>query len=355
MARIAACQNHYRMTFRISAPFMDRIESVRAYRATTADPVTKTRSPALAYGDYCILPTQRMIWKNIADKKPMDYAINRTAYPTTDILDNTAEPSPCEVEVVDSDQGIIRLNYKSNPIYGANETILPSQMAGDALPTADITNRFRPISFDMVLRAGNPPRLSPSYKCAVVLTAVPAAPNTNDQLHRIIVKPSEVTSMLPDSQTAGLGAAEGPIMEIRVGAGVEVARVAWLDSRSTDIEKIFGLPEGVEGAPNLQGLVINEDATGDLRNGASLNAIAKATAARVYASLVDRFEGGMTGHMNGQVRPAGWLSEVRHELRPDGETVTVLEMPPQIPQLSLFGWLDSASRQSILGLVQPEK
>ena len=56
-ARIAACQNHYRMTFRISAPFMDRIMSIRAYRASTADPVTKTRSPALAYGDYCILYT----------------------------------------------------------------------------------------------------------------------------------------------------------------------------------------------------------------------------------------------------------------------------------------------------------
>lgn len=355
MARIVACQNHYRMTFRISAPFMDRILSIRAYRATTADPVSKTRSPALAYGDYCILPTQRMIWKNIADKKPMDYAINKTAYPTTGILDATAEPSPCDVEVVDSDQGIIRLNYKSNPIYGANETILPSQMAGDAIPTADITNRFRPVSFDTVLRSGNPPRLSPSYQMAVVLTAVPAAPNTNDQLHRIVVKPGDISGMLPDSQTAGLEDARGPVMEIRIGAGVEVARVAWNDARRVDIEKIFGLPEGAEGAPNLQGLVINEDATGDLRNGASLNAIAKAAAARIYASLVDRFEGGMTGHMNGQVRPAGWLSEVRHELRQDGETVTVLEMPPQIPQLSLFGWLDSATRQSVLGLVQPEK
>lgn len=349
-ARIAACQNHYRMTFQISSTYMDRVLSVRAYRAGTIDPVRRTRGPALAYGDYCILYTQRSIWKNIAQKKPLDFAINKTAYPSSGVLDSTAEPSPCDVQIIDSDQGVIHLAYKSNPIYGMNETILPSQLASDSIPTSDITQRTRPISFDCVIKGQKPPRLSASYKCKILVTMVPAAPNSTAQLFRVKIKPNDVASMMPDSQAAGLTNAQGPTMEIRIGAGVEVARVAWNDARASDIDKLFGV---IPGEPNLAGLVINEGEPAGLENGASLNAIAKAAAARVYASLCDRFEGSTAGYMNGQVRPAGWLGNVRHELRPDGQAVTVLEMPSAIPQFSLFAFLDSSTRQSLLGLVQP--
>ena len=39
---------------------------------------------------------------------------------------------------------------------------------------------------------------------------------------------------------------------------------------------------------------------------------------------------------------------------PDGSAVTVVEMPGEVPKLSLFGFLDSASRAAILHLAQPE-
>jgi len=80
-------------------------------------------------------------------------------------------------------------------------------------------------------------------KLAVVLSAVPAAPNSNAQLHRIRVYPKDVKGMVPTGAHAGLDDADGPPMEIRVGANVEVARVQWLDSRSSDIEQCFGIGE----------------------------------------------------------------------------------------------------------------
>lgn len=355
VARIQAALAHYRTTFRISPKYMDRILSLRAYRVTTIDPQSGTRAPAPAYGDYCWLYTQQTLLKqvrqaNTQDGSP-DWIINKTAYPTSGKLDSTAEVSPCTVTVVDEDQGIIHLSYMSNPIYGMNETVLPSQMSLGTLPTADITNRTRPISFDSVTASRQAPKLSPAFKLKSLLTAVSAAPNTAQQLHKITVNPSDIAQMLPSSQTAGLDDAEGPVMQIRIGPQLEVARVQWKDDASAELDKCFGIGDG---EPNLNGLVINEGAASDLQNGASLNAIAKAAAARLYASLCDRFEGRMAGYLNGQIKPAGWASEIRHNLAPDGVATTSVMLPQQLPEFSIFSFLDSASRQAILRLVQPQ-
>lgn len=355
VARFTQALAHYRTTFRIAPKYMDRILSMRAYRVTTIDPQSGTRAPAPAYGDYCWLYTQQTLLKqirshNTADGSP-DWIINKTAYPTAGILDSTAEVSPCRVSVLDEDQGIIHLTYMPNPIYGMNETILPSQMKLDTLPTADPTNRTRPITFDSVSRARQAPKLSPAFKLKVLLTCVPAAPNSATQLHKITVKPTDISNMLPTSEMAGLDNAQGPTMQIRIGPQIEVARVQWKDSASAELDKCFGIGSG---DPNLDGLVINEGAASDLQNGASLNAIAKAAAARIYASLCDRYEGRMAGYMNGGVHPGGWIPEIQHTLAPDGVATTTVVMPDQIPQFSLFSFLDSASRQAILKLVQPQ-
>jgi len=355
VGRITAALSCYRTLFRLSPLYMNRIFSIRAYRVTTIDPQAGTRAPAPAYGDYCWLYTQQTLLKqvrtaNTSDGSP-DWIINKTAYPSNGRLDSTAEVSPCEVTVVDQDQGIIRLTYMPNPIYGMNETMLPSQVQLGTLPTADITNRTRPISFDSVTSSRQSPRLSPAFKLKVLLTAIPAAPNSSQQLHKITVQPNDVAQLMPNSQTAGLNEAEGPVMQIRVGPGIEVARVAWNDDAAAEIDKCFGIGEG---EPNLSGLVINEGAPSDLQNGASLNAIAKAEAARLYASLSDHFQGRMAGYMNGGIRPAGWIPEVRHNLAPDGVATTAVMLPEQLPQWNIFSFLDSASRQAIMRLVQPQ-
>jgi hypothetical protein len=354
-ARISTALANYRTTFRIAPKYMDRIFSIRAYRVTTIDPQSGTRAPAPAYGDYCWLYTQQTLIKQVKNANSQDgspdWIINKTAYPSTGKLDSTAEVSPCAVVVVDEDQGIIHLTYMPNPIYGMNETILPSQMSLGTLPTADITNRTRPITFDSVTASRQPPKLSPAFKLKVLLTAVPAAPNSANQLHKITVNPNDIAQMLPNSQTAGLSDAQGPIMQIRIGPQIEVARVQWKDDASAELDKCFGIGDG---EPNLNGLVINEGAASDLQNGASLNAIAKAAAARFYAVLCDKFEGRMAGFMNGQIKPAGWANEIRHNLAPDGVATTSIVLPKQIPQFSLFSLLDSSARQAILRLVQPQ-
>lgn len=351
VGRISAIQNHYRRTFRINRRWMDRILSLRAYRLGTIDPQSGQRGPAQAFGDYSIMATQRSVWRNRAQGKPLDWAINRSAYPSSGILDSTASPSPAEVSIIDHDQGIIHVDYKVDPnrVY---EMILPSQIDIDSMPTADITQKNRSITFNSVFKATKAPRLSPSFKMAVIMTAVPG---TKHQLHRIVVKPSDVRSLVPVSDQDGLDECDGPIMEIRIGSNVEVARVRWLDSEASTIERIFQVP--VEGPPpedsRIKALTLNDNDSTDLSTGGSLNRIAKARAAAVYASLVDRYEGSMAGAMNGGVHLAGWATEVAHELRPSGEALTTVSMPTAVPQFDLLSFLDSNTRAAILRLVQP--
>lgn len=350
--RVAAVEAHYRQTFRINRRWMDRMLSLRDYRLATIDPQSGQRGPARAYGDYAVLYTQRSLWRNHAQGKPFDWAINRSAFPTGGNFDRDAEPSPAVVRVVDHDMGVIQVDYVgTNPLSGDTRTVLPSTVFIDSMPTSDLRNpQNRPLTWDMIHNAINPPRLSPAFRLAVILTVVPASPNSEQQLHRVVIKPGDIRGLLPPSQTNGLDDAKGPVMEIRIGADVEVARVQWKDDKSAEIEKIFGLTEGT---PDLTGLVLNEGPDTDLAKGASINQIARARAAAIYASLVDRYEGEMTGYMNGGVRLVGWADEIIHSVDARGVATTRLAFPPDVPQMSLFSFLDSNSRAAILRLVQP--
>ncbi len=371
VGRISMCQLHYRQTFRLNTRWTDRSLSIRAYRLATIDPQSGQRGPSMAYGDYCILPSQRARYRNIALGKPMYYAMNKTAYPgerdangdlvTNGInaLDSTALPGPGVVSILDADQGIVRVDYAMDQTR-SYEMVLPSQMKLDQMPTANITQRTRPIAFNQVMEGQKPPRLSPSFKMCLIVTQVPASPNTNQNLHRLVVKPGDVSDLLPTTAQAGLGEAQGPIMEIRIGAGVEVARIRWSDNAQdiVRIEKIFGLTkvgksigEQVSFSEELAPLCLNVGSTSG-KAGGSLNEIAKAQAASIYASFADRYEGSFTAAMNGGVHLSGWTSSIEHRYNADGATVTKVVFPRTIPAMSLFSFLSMSERAVILKLVQ---
>ena len=135
-------------------------------------------------------------------------------------------------------------------------------------------------SSDLLVQVHRRPKLSSAHKIAIIVTAIPAAPNTSQQLHRIVVTPSEVANLLPGGAPP---AGRGPILEIRVPGSVETARIPWVDSKRTDIERAFGIQPG---EPNFANFVINEKKGED--GSASLNAIALAEAASAYAAFSDR-------------------------------------------------------------------
>jgi len=358
--RIAAVQNNYRITYRIPSAWRNQMFSMRAYRVATIDPQSGMRGPSLVYGDYCLVYSQRQQARNAQAGNVFDWAQNRSGYPASGILDSTAAPSPAYVTVIDEDQGVIHFNYRID-INRLIEMILPSKLKvdGNAMPTTDVTNRDRAITFDTLNKAGGYASLSPSFQAAVVLTCVPASPNNINQLYSVSVTPGDVQGLIPQGAQSGLLNAQGPEMDIH--CGLDTARIMWLDSRSSDIEALFGIAGGAASStpltPNLKGLVINGE-DGSLTTGASLVNLARAEAAKVYASLVDHYEGTVTGGMNGNVHLNGMTTDITHRLDPNGMTTTQLTLPSTFErfskQIDVFRWLSSTSRAVILKLVQPQ-
>jgi hypothetical protein len=186
--------------------------------------------------------------------------------------------------------------------------------------------------------------MASGYKCIILVSAIPAVPNDETQLFRVKVVPADVPGM------GDLGPFDGPIMELRVNPGLETARIAWLDSRADDIERLFGITEG---EPNIADLVINEHPGRGAQAG-SLNEIAKAAAARVWAGLCDRNQG--TARFDAVLAPLrGMIDRMTLEVAPSGERSTTLETGARAPQISLFSLLPSDVRAFVMKLAQAGK
>jgi hypothetical protein len=361
-SRVSAIQSHYRRTYRLNRRWVDRCFQIKAHRLGTIDPVSGQRAPSPVYSDHAFVTTMRSF---LASGKKGDWVINKKSYPLSGNLDSTVRAAPCNIIVADADQGIVHLDYRLDP-WKLYEIILPSMVTlskgGEdsavdsnglpvvAGPTSDITDRSRPICWNAVRNSalGQLPKLTATHKVMSILSCVPAAPNSQDQLHKIIVRPADVEKLVPDVARASLSKARGPKLQIRINPGLEVARVRWLDARASDIEKCFGIGAGT---PQLKDLILNEGDT-DFGTGASLNVIAKAAAAATYAWYVSRYEGAATFAMNPDARPAGWLGEVRHSLHPNGILASTLALPASPEKLDMMAFMDAGTRAVILKLVQ---
>lgn len=373
-ARLSAFQTHYRRTYRINKNWMDKILSIRPYLIATIDTTTGQRAPAAVFSDWAIRSSFKAL-VNKANNRDLCYASNYSGYPTGDSLD-TGQRAPAFVDILDADQGIIRINYQVDP-FNMADVVFPSKV--DNSPCLKISKSRRdastPLTFESVAANDNDvPILSANHSVSVVLTATPASPNDKRQLYAVPVDPSEVKDRLPPAMRAGLDNANGPVKEVRVNAGLETARIRWQDEKKLEIEKIFGNQPGVA---NLADLVINDipatfggfvrraanifkgafggAALGAPQGAASLREIARSIAASIYAAEHDRYMGGRTVTMNSGLRPAGNLGEVTHELQTNGILISTMSLPSKIEPISIFAFMDEGTRQIVLREVQPSK
>jgi hypothetical protein len=362
VSRIAALEQHYRRTYRVNPRIMDRIFSIEAERCATIDPVRGQRAPAVAYSDYAVIPSMKTHFAQASAGADLSLVMNVPGYPTDGKLNSTIKPAPADVKILDPDQGIIHIDYKIDPMRMA-EQILPSmiEINGDSGqpgvipsrcgPTADLTIKGRTHAFNAVVKAEQWAKLTGSHKISIIVSVVPAAPNDERQLFEVEVKPTDVQGVIPSGLSAGLGDCKGPTMEVRMGSGIEVARAIWSDARKSDIEAALGINDS--GATvNLKGLVINDGEIQDTKFGASLQAIAKAAAAGIYASLCDRVVGEKQGDMNPKLSPVGFGNDVIHEVGADGTTTTRMSFPKQLPRMSLWQFMDANTRAILMRLVR---
>ena len=188
----------------------------------------------------------------------------------------------------------------------------------------------------------------------MIITAIPSAPNSEASLFCVEIDPDEIKEVLPSEAAKSLTAAKckGPIMDIYIGAKIEVARLPWVDEEKALIQGIFLNTDGKDQSDKVKHLVLNYAET--TQAGASLRQIARSASARLYASLVDRFEGDMAGTLTPGLTPAGWLSEVEHILSSKGEAFSKMSLPEAIKPLDIFTFMDSSTRAVVLGLATPD-
>lgn len=352
-SRIAAVKTHWRRTFRINREWVDRYIAVRPYRVATLDQTSGQRAPAPVFMSWCALSSVRTFINRATDEEA--YALNVYGWPPQGgAITADTKFAPALLSILDADQGIIQLDMQHDP-FRHYEMCMPGNILQDmprgAIRYADVT----PVCWNARAYGRKQlPKFAPGHRMTIILTLIPAAPNSDRQLHRIRIYPRDVADMLPLAAREGLEAAKGPVQEIRIGATVETARTAWNDADARDIERMFGFhaDQDEDISDRVRHLVVNEGAGVNAIGAGSLRAMALAHAAKYYAGMADRQEGTAAGAMR-PLAPAGWCDEIVFSLDPSGTAICAVSLPEKSAiNLSIFGLMDDKTRAVILRQVQ---
>jgi len=333
--RIAAVRQHYRQTFRVNKFWRDRIRSYRANRVAIMDTVTGARAPAEVYCDYSFaLTVKQQVKRYTEDREKLRLAYNvfangSTAF-TIDQQIKTLKPAPAIVTVLDNDQGILRFDLRLDN-QGNIAKFSPSAILSP-IPTADMKSRGNPYIMDYA-------ELVPDFQISVILTCVPAAPNNETVYYKRTLTTLEGTD---HGDTA-----YGPRWSTRIGPGVVTARFPWPDEANDNliVAQSFGKANNQSEVEYKLGfLLLNED---------QVEAIARATAKRIYALQSDKLEGNHVTILDAERKPIGNLTSVSHDVDILGVARTTVDFPPPFDPPDTYTYLPDSIRRQLLGQLQP--
>lgn len=353
MGRIQAIKQHYRQTYQINRRWMDRVYKVMDHRAALLDPTTVTRGRAQAFGGYCRKlssrhigtdPAKQFLWKSEGPD------INDPTSARVPGELNGARVSPALVQVWDEQAGIVHLNFQLDR-YGEYVQIYPSQMIN--LPSANVGDSHPKGVGMRVGRQGAFPQLIPDHQVAVVLTAVPGAPNDNSQLYMVEVEPKDVEDKVKGLE---IDPSEGPVWELFADPGLIQARVAWIDAHAATIERSFGVGVAQPALGDQAGaLAAVEQAQQDKEileqlviNLEDLTQWSQSVAATLWSRMSDRHIGSKTVRMDPSVGISGSIEEVTHRVDAQGSVVTEINLPEELRERDPFALLSPGTRRTIL-------
>ncbi len=339
-ARVAEIRKSYRQTYRISQYWMARIRALDPVRAAIIDPENGTRAPAYVTANYSYLPSTRgRLWA----ANLQGYVINVTDAYSDDLA--TSKQSPASVEIVDGELGIFHLTFRKD--YNNTQQEMYPCACESPLPAANFKKGAKvPLTADGVRTQGAASfALASSHRVAIVLTAYPSAPNSNDQLFRVKVEPKEVSGF-----GVPIGNCTGPEWDVRIGPGMTTARFAWTDAQEAQIDKAFGVPQfptpgqkpSYANGDALAGLLVDKD---------EVKAVAKAVAAALYSGMLDRITGQQAGLADGSIVPTGNAISVMHSLDADGAINSLVRFDRTSGRLNVEAFLPNSVRRRLFKMV----
>ena len=347
-ARIGTLKAHYRRTFRAPAAWRDAVKCWKPWRVGVVDPINKMRTPAMAWSEYAIEPSAKFRVVGRGDPNKQFTWLNVEGYPGRDGELDAKSAAPCRVQVVDEQVGIFHLDYLIDP-YGMRSQIVPSCLRKDggsgdlASPTRDLSDIAGLMGTQWRLSDGQPIGLSANWGMALVVTAMPGAPNGKARLHRIDVEPDDLEMGFEKAFTAKGGT--GPVLEVYVPPSIMTAWYAWTktsEARET-AKALFGLTDAPAFPNNVYpGYTV-------LNGQYLLPAIARAMAAVHYAQFVDAIEGEKAGTVTPKARVAGNVEAVTHSVGSDGRVGTLVSMPAARRAMDFLAAVPPELRTAILG------
>jgi len=323
--RLSAVRGSWRQLFRILPKWRDKLRSVKAYRVGIIDPTTGEHARTEPYMDYIERPSVAAQSGNIVRNPD----VGRQVAGWAERLEN-GEPAPAIVTMLDEQAGLFQVALQVDP-HGDADAIAPGNV--DGLPTHKVTGDLAANKLSYLAWGYQP--LLPTFRLAVVLSCVQGSPNNAGRYHRVTVEP------LRGSATLGIDIGEclGEEATVYVPAGDLTARFMWSDDFATQIEDSFFL-----GTPLPDTL---------LTNAAQVRSVAEATAAREWATYLDREEASMSVAINPAVEIAGAIALVDHSILPGGPPTTTIMTRPEIQPPDRMSLIDPYVQRTLRHLVQP--
>lgn len=313
--RIHEILTAWRRLYRIDPAYRGYLGALFARRAAVLDPETGTRAPATAYATYTRRPsTWSVAETSVADNPLIGWTVG--AY--NDDL-KSAIAAPARVTIVDNDLGVIAVEPAPDP-WGATEAMVPAVPA--TMPARSPATAKKNQAGEAILTWWQATAAANWY-LAVVISARLGAPNDSSRLYGVTI----------DSPPSA-GECKGPVLEVRIPAGVDTARFAWSDSAQQTVDNLIAHrragqdPRAFDAATKPY-----------LSNAALVQGLAQATADRVYARLVDRVEGARYVPHTASARLTGSLSSVDHIVgEHDGGWVSLTRFVAGPPPALLSIW-----------------
>lgn len=344
-ARIGEIMAHYRRLARLNPRFARRCVpgTIVPLRAALLNPATGERQPAPVIRDFYTKPTTRglIVQQRFGNQStcvpPIGGQVfpagsngrtySDTSFPNEPFLLSQGQYAPFKLGCEDNVVGIFNFSPRLLPGTEVSQVIpgLLSQPPG--LDTFDIEKDSEIPYFEFC-------ELVASDRVAFIFSAVPVGPNGEAQTHTYEVDYVTALSRL------GVGAqavtAQGPKQTIRIGDGIQRARVAWDDNLRQQILGAFMTGQG-----DPQQLVpVNDKALADY---------AISCSAVYMATMLDHYEGTQEIGFSPTIEPIGSLQVVEHVVTATGEVYTDLHCTNVTPPLRPEAFMSQSSQNILWG------
>lgn len=321
--------NSFRVQYRLSRDWVDRVRLVRPFRAELIDAVTLTRRPSPVFSDYTSRPAQRM--STVKTVTGYNSVVWQQEDSVQDSLANCLY-APALISITDQEAKAFRVLYRKSP-SGKDDEVIPCVFE----TPPPVINQ---VNIAVQLYAGI--RIKGSWKMDTILTCLPyQRPGSFSHLHKVNVSPTDAAAAAGVSR-ARIGPCEGPVMQVLVEESpLTTARFFWSDGASEEMR-----------APFFDDFATFPDS--QLQNKLTVEALAKATAASIYMSTLDTIEGRQTTTATG-IAPelAGGMTGVETKATPFEQITTSVSFAPRSQPLNPFRFLPPDVRRQLTQTIIP--